>query len=120
MSAFGVRADIFAAEQEKEKQQCWLAERHCPTACRSNPEPVVTLVGAGVWVWPTVAAALVSRHHWPVIACDTCETVVDLDLRVKPRDPEASVRVALREFRCPRCNGHGRPRVIGLSQHPTI
>jgi hypothetical protein len=25
-----------------------------------------------------------------VINCDSCGTVVDLDLRVKPRDPEAS------------------------------
>jgi hypothetical protein len=46
------------------------------------------------WFWPKVGAALVSKHHWLVIACDTCGTVVDLDLRVKPRDPEASIRVA--------------------------
>jgi NMD protein affecting ribosome stability and mRNA decay len=30
---------------------------------------------------------------------------MDLDLRVKPRDTEASVRVALRDVQCPRCNG---------------
>jgi hypothetical protein len=29
-----------------------------------------------------------------VINCDSCGTVVDLDLRVKPPDPEASIRVA--------------------------
>ena len=62
---------------------------------------------------------LTSKHHWLVIACDSCDTVVDLDLRVKPRDPEASIRVA-REFQCPRCNGHGRPRIIALAQHPSI
>ena len=45
-----------------------------------------------------------------VVACDSCDTVVDLDLRVKPRDPEASIRVVLRDAQCPRCNGHGRPR----------
>jgi hypothetical protein len=33
--------------------------------------------------------------------------VVDLDLRMKPRDPETSIRVALRDVQCPRCNGHG-------------
>jgi hypothetical protein len=73
-----------------------------------------------VWFWPKVAAALTSKHHWLIIACDSCGTVVDLDLRVKPRDPEASVRVALRDVRCPRCNGHGRPRTIALSRHPSI
>jgi DNA-directed RNA polymerase subunit RPC12/RpoP len=55
-----------------------------------------------------------------VVVCDACGTVVDLDLRVKPRDPEASIRVALREIRCPRCSGHGRPRIAALSQHPSL
>jgi len=72
------------------------------------------------WFWPKIAAALVSKHHWLVIACDACDTVTDLDLRVKPRDPEASIRVVLREVRCPRCNGHGRPRIIALAQQPSI
>ena len=69
-----------------------------------------------VWFWPKIAAALTSKHHWLVIACDSCGTVVDLDLRVKPRDPEASIRVALRDVQCPRCNGHGRPSIIGLAR----
>ena len=73
-----------------------------------------------VWFLPKIAAALTSKHHWLIIACDSCATVVDLDLRVKPRDPEASVRVALRDVRCPRCNGHGRPRIIALSRYPSI
>jgi hypothetical protein len=30
------------------------------------------------WFWPTIAAALVSKHHWLVINCDSCGTV-DLD-----------------------------------------
>ena len=67
-----------------------------------------------------IAAALVSKHHWLVIACDSCGTVVDLDLRVKPRDPEASIRVVLRDVQCPRCNGHGRPKIIALAQWPSI
>jgi hypothetical protein len=37
--------------------------------------------------------ALTSQHHWLIIACDSCSTVVDL--RVKPRDPESSIRIAL-------------------------
>jgi hypothetical protein len=72
------------------------------------------------WFWPKISAALKSKYHWLIIACDSCGTVVDLDLRVKPRDPEASVRVALRDVRCSRCNGHGRPRIIALSRHPSI
>jgi hypothetical protein len=54
-----------------------------------------------VWFWPKIAAALTSKHHWLVINCDSCGTVVDLDLRVKQRDPEASIRVALRDVQCP-------------------
>ena len=69
-----------------------------------------------VWFWPKIAAALTSKHHWLIIDCDSCGTVVDLDLRVKPRDPEASIRVALREVRCPRCNGYGRPRIVALAR----
>ena len=72
------------------------------------------------WFWPKIAAALFSKHHWLVIACDSCDSIVDLDLRVKPRDPEASIRVALRDVQCPRCNGNGRPRIIALAQHPSI
>jgi len=53
-------------------------------------------------------------------ACDSCGTVIDLDLTVKRRDPEASVRVALRDMRCPRCNGYGRPRIIALAWLPSI
>ena len=47
------------------------------------------------WFWPTIAAALTSKHHWLVIACDSCDTVIDLDLTVKRRDPNAPVRIAL-------------------------
>jgi hypothetical protein len=72
------------------------------------------------WFWPTIAAALVSKNHWLVVACDSCDTVVDLDLRMKPRDPDASIHVALRDIQCLRCNGHGRPRIIALAQQPSI
>jgi hypothetical protein len=70
--------------------------------------------------WPKIAAALTSKHHWLIINCDSCRTVVDLDLRVKPRDPEASVRIALRDVQRPRCNGNGRQRIIALARHPSI
>jgi hypothetical protein len=70
--------------------------------------------------WPTVRTALASKHIWLRVLCDSCGVVTDLDLSMKPRDPEASVRVALRDIRCIRCNGHGRPRIIGLSRHPSV
>jgi hypothetical protein len=37
---------------------------------------------------PLVPAALVSKHYWLIIACDACDTVVDLDSRV-PREANA-------------------------------
>jgi hypothetical protein len=64
--------------------------------------------------------SLTSKHHWLIIACDSCGTMVDLDLSVKARDPEASIRIALRDVQCPRCNGHGRPRIVALARHPSI
>jgi len=72
------------------------------------------------WFWPTVAAALASKHHWLVIACDACDIVIDIDLTVKRRDPDAPIRVALNDVRCPRCNGHGRARIVGLSRYPSV
>jgi hypothetical protein len=72
------------------------------------------------WCWPTIAAALVSKHYWLVIACDSCGTVIDLDLTMKRRDPDASIQIALADVRCPRCNGHGRTRIAKLARFPSI
>ena len=74
--------------------------------------------GRPIWAWPTVAAAITGRHPWVSIVCDSCDGVTDLDLRMKPRAPEASIRVVLRDVKCPRCNGHGRPRIVGLRGAP--
>jgi hypothetical protein len=38
-----------------------------------------------------------------IIGCDSCGTVVDLELRVKPRDPDGSIPIALRDVQCLRC-----------------
>ena len=38
------------------------------------------------WFWPKITAALTAKHHWLIIACDSCGTVVDLDLSVMPRE----------------------------------
>jgi hypothetical protein len=75
--------------------------------------------GRSAWFWPTIGAALVTKHHWLRVVCDGCETVIELDLSVKRRNPDAPVSAALPDVRCPRCNGHGRPRVIGLARFPS-
>jgi hypothetical protein len=107
-----IRGNVTRMRRDWEAQRGALA-----TVRRFN----ATLSAKGyVWFWPKIAAALTSKHHWLIIACDSCGTVVDLDLRVKPRDPEASIRIALRDVRCPRCNGYGRPRIIALARHPSI
>jgi hypothetical protein len=72
-----------------------------------------------VWSWPTIAAALTAGHPWLLVTCDSCGLTLDLDLRMKPRHPESSVRAALRDVRCPRCNGHGRPRIAALAKLPS-
>lgn len=69
--------------------------------------------------WPTIRTALTAKHHWAEVLCESCGIVNDFDLSMKPRHPETPISVALREVRCPRCNGHGRPRIIGLSRHPS-
>jgi hypothetical protein len=70
--------------------------------------------------WPTIGTVLAAKHHWVSILCESCGGVADLDLRMKRRDPEASIRVVLKDdFRCPRCNGHGRPRIVSLSKLPS-
>jgi hypothetical protein len=70
--------------------------------------------------WPTIATVIRAKHPWAIIACESCGTVTELDLQVKPRDPEASIRVAMRDVRCIRCNGQGCPRIIGLSSRPSV
>jgi hypothetical protein len=110
----GLHLFIHRARNVTRMRREWEAQRNAlATVRRFN----ATLSAKGyVWFWPKIAAALTSKHHWLVINCDSCGTVVDLDLRVKPRDPEASIRVALRDVQCPRCNGHGRPRIIALAR----
>jgi hypothetical protein len=72
--------------------------------------------GRAIWFWPKIAAALTAKHPWLIVLCESCGLVVDLDLRMKPRDPDASIRIALRDVQCPRCNGHGRTKIAALSE----
>jgi hypothetical protein len=101
-----IRDNVTRMRREWEAQRGALA-----TVRRFN----ATLSAKGyVWFWPKIAAALTSKHHWLIINCDSCGTVIDLDLSVKPRDPEASIRVALRDVQC------RRPRIIALARQPSI
>src|SRR5262249_19746374 len=69
-----IRDNITRMRREWEAQRGALA-----TVRRFN----ATLSARGyVWFWPKIAAALTSKHHWLIIVCDSCGTVVDLDLRV--------------------------------------
>ena len=72
----------------------------------------------GTVSWPTVGAALISRHHWAHILCQSCDLITEMDLRVKRRDPAQPVCVILPEARCPRCNGHGKPVIVALWKFP--
>jgi hypothetical protein len=67
---------------------------------------------------PTIRAALITSHHWMIVHCRSCNLVLDLDLRVKRRPGEATILMALRDVKCPRCNGHGRPEIRALAQGP--
>jgi hypothetical protein len=93
----------------------WEAERDALATVRGFN---TTLSGKGyVWFWPKITAAITAKHPWLVIACDSCGTVVDLDLRAKPRDPEASVPAALRDYQSnrssPQSVGHDTRRPHG-------
>ena len=69
-----------------------------------------------IWFWPTIGAALISKYHWLIVACGSCDTINHLDLTLKRRDPNAPICVALDDVRCPRCNGHGRNRIATLAR----
>jgi hypothetical protein len=64
---------------------------------------------------PTIRAALITGHHWMIVVCRSCDTVLDLDLRVRRRPPQATILMALRDLRC---NGHGRPEIMRLAKGP--
>ena len=72
----------------------------------------------GTVAWPTIAAALLSKHHWAHIHCQSCGLITEMDLRVKRRDAAQPVCVILSDVQCPRCNGHGRPAIVALWRFP--
>jgi len=66
-----------------------------------------------------IAASQCGGGAWLVVCCNACGIVVDLDLRMKQRHPDAPVSIAHRDVRCPRCNGHGAPRITALARWPS-
>jgi hypothetical protein len=100
-------------------RRAWADERHALATVRRFNATVSAKHGK-VWFWPTVGVALTAKHPWLVVACDSCATLTDLDLRVKPRKPDAPINAALADVQCPRCNGHSRSRIFALASRPSI
>jgi DnaJ-class molecular chaperone len=53
-----------------------------------------------------------NEHQCPT--CGGCGFVPDDD------DDEDVLNTSPQDVRCPRCYGHGRPRIVALAQHPSI
>jgi Zn finger protein HypA/HybF involved in hydrogenase expression len=71
------------------------------------------------WCWPTIAAALVSKHHWLVTRCDACGDIIETDLTMKRRDANAAINLVLEDLRCSHCKGQ-RMHVVKLSRFFSI
>ena len=51
-------------------RKAWAAERQAlATVRRFN-----VANGSAAWFWPKMATALTAKHHWLIIACDSCGT----------------------------------------------
>jgi hypothetical protein len=66
---------------------------------------------------PTIEAAVLAKHPWLIVLCRSCDTIIDLDVWMKPRPPMATILMAFAEIRCPRCNGHGRPAILRFPRY---
>ena len=66
--------------------------------------------------YPVIGVALLAKYHWVRIACDSCDSITELDLQMKPRNPHSPICAVLRDVHCARCIGHGRPRIVGLAK----
>lgn len=59
-----------------------------------------------VWFWPKIAAALVSKHHWLVIACDRCDTVVGVKGHNRTKCGAAKASIGISSSGSARDNQH--------------
>jgi hypothetical protein len=71
----------------KRMRRKWQEQREALAAVRQFN--AAQSAGRRPWTWPKIAAAITARHLWRATACGSCGTVIDLDLPMKPRDPEA-------------------------------
>lgn len=108
-----------AEQAEREQASRMSAENAAEATAAVEAFNARLMAKAIAWTVPTVGAALAANHPWLMIVCDACGLVNALDLRMKRRPFDASVLSAVNDVRCPRCNGHGRPRLIALARFAT-
>jgi hypothetical protein len=48
------------------------------------------------------------------------DALAKMGIKVAMDEPNAPIRIALDDVRCPRCNSHGRTRIAGLARYPSI
>jgi hypothetical protein len=115
---------LFGMTPPEAEERHWIEDYARAKEDRAIAEAVVKffnmLVGQGrePWFVPTVKAAILARHPWLIVLCQSCDTVIDLDMRMKPRHAAATILMPFSEVRCPRCNGHGRPTILRLAPGP--
>jgi hypothetical protein len=66
--------------------------------------------GKLAWFWPTIAAVLATKHHWMVIACDSCQTITELDSNDSHACPKFQLFTA----------GQHRQRVINVKERSHV
>jgi len=70
------RDDIRGYMQQAERDRAALAD------ALATVEQFNSRLAAGrtAWFWPTIGAALITKHHWLIIACDSCQSITEMDL----------------------------------------
>lgn len=86
--------DFIAQREEREISEVVIALFHA-FLDRKIPPPFL----------PTVKAAILAKHPWLVLYCTGCGTLIDVDMRVKKRDPHATIAMVIRDVHCERCRG---------------
>ena len=98
-------------------RRAWEAERDALRPCAASMQAFGQRLS---WV---LAQDYCRAHRKASLACDRLRQLRDCGrfrFALKPRDLRLQFALRLRDVRCPRCNGHGRPRIIGLSRYPSI
>jgi hypothetical protein len=72
-------------------------------------------VGADVWMYPTIAAALAAGCPWLHVVCTICQQQNAVDLRGFKRHQTASISGVMSEIACAHCQRPGDVRPVRLS-----